>query len=339
MQERKTMGRKDLYEVLGIDKASSESEIKSAYRKAAKQCHPDLHPDDIDAANRFKEVNDAYKTLSDKRKRNIYDKFGYEGLDAELGDDIDIDDFDGYEDLLEIFIRFNNESTIQNKPQCGEDIVYEAEISFDDAIFGSKKEITITTKLPCAACNGTGAMPGTSVRTCSLCSGTGEIRTQQSTMFGSFSSVMRCDTCRGKGKVIQRYCDECNGSGEKDFIQTLCVNFPAGTDTGDTFKFAGRGPAGQNGGEPGDIIIKARVKPHPIFARDGNDLYVSVIIPEELAKTGGEINVHTLKGIIPYYIPANTKTGAIFTMHGHGIKKDNTKTAGDLKITVTVQER
>lgn len=339
--------KRDYYEVLGVDKNASDAEIKKAYRKLAKQYHPDVNPDDKEAEAKFKEINEAYEVLSDSKKRNQYDRFGHAGFDPNGGfsgyggfGDFGDFDFGGIGDIFETFFGgtgFGRTSRSRNAPQKGADLKYSTEISFEEAAFGVKKEILVNRMENCSDCSGSGARPGTSPSTCVHCNGTGQIQFKQSTPFGQFVNVKTCDVCRGEGKVITNPCPSCNGKGRVRRKTKIEVNIPAGIDDGQTISLRGEGEPGFRGGPTGDLYITVRVRPHSIFTRQGNDVICDMPITFVQAALGSELEVPTLDGKVKYTIPEGTQTGAIFRLRGKGIPYIRGSGRGDQYVKVNVE--
>lgn len=337
------MAKADYYEVLGVGKNASESEIKTAFRKAAKTYHPDLHPDDKEAEARFKEINEAYEVLSDPEKRAKYDQFGHAAFDPSMGGTgFDGAGFGDFSDILNTvfgsgFGFGNGASANRNGPRAGHDLRYNMTITFEEAATGVRQEILIPREENCDACGGTGAAPNTTPQRCSVCGGTGQMRMQQNTMFGSFSTVRTCDACHGTGKIIKDPCPNCKGRGRISKSQRIVVNVPAGIDDGQTISLRGEGEAGYRDGPAGDLLVNIRVKPHKLLTRRGYDLYLEMNIPVTVAALGGEIQVPTLSGTVKYNIPEGTQPGTMFRLREQGITKLNSNAKGDLFIKANVQ--
>jgi molecular chaperone DnaJ len=342
-----TLAKADYYEILGINKGATEDEVKAAFRKAAKQYHPDLHPNDKEAEAKFKEVNEAYEVLSDKDKRAKYDQFGHAAFDptaggqggyyssggAGFGDFADIIDsmFGGFGG----FGRGSGQT--RNGPIAGNDLRYNLTISFEEAVFGVHKEINIPREEACSTCSGTGAKPGTQPVKCAACGGSGQVRVQQSTMFGSFVTARSCDACGGTGKIVKEPCPDCRGKGRVNRTKKISINIPAGIDNGQSLNIHSEGEAGFNGGPAGDLYITVSVKPHKQFTRKGYDLYTDIQVPFTVATLGGEINVPTLKGSVKYAVPEGTQPNTVFRLREQGVPRLNSSSRGDLLVKVNVQ--
>lgn len=332
--------KRDYYEVLGVKKDASDDEIKKAFRKQAKTCHPDLHPGDKEAEARFKEINEANEVLTDPQKRARYDQFGHAAFDQTSGAyQGGGNPFQGgFGDIFETFFGGGFGGGAQrNGPMQGDDLKYHLTISFEDAAFGVKREITIQREENCASCSGSGAKPGTSPERCTTCNGTGQVRVQQNTMFGAFSAVRTCDACRGAGQLIKEPCLDCRGSGRIRKSTKILVNVPAGIDDGQTISIRGEGEAGYRGGPKGDLYVLISVKPHKQFRRRDYDLYLDLDIPFVAAALGDEITVPTLTGSIKYRIPEGTQTGTTFRMKEQGIQRLRGGGKGDLLVKVNVE--
>lgn len=335
------MAKADYYEVLGVQKNASADEIKSAYRKAAKKYHPDLNPNDKEAEAKFKEVNEAYEVLSDDQKRAKYDQFGHAAFDPSMGGgQYDASGFGDFSDIFSSFFGsgFGGSTTrSRNAPVTGHDLRYNLTISFEEAAFGARKEILVPREENCSACHGTGSKPGTEPVTCGVCGGSGQVRAQQNTMFGAFSTVRTCDACHGTGKIVKEPCPECRGKGRINKSKRIAVTVPAGIADGQTLNMRGEGEAGYRGGPSGDLYINIRVKPHKLFTRQGYDLHLDLSIPITVAVLGGEIEVPTLGTPVKYKVPEGTQPGTVFRLREQGITRLNSNSKGDLFIHADVQ--
>ncbi len=333
--------KRDYYEVLGVQKGASENEIKSAFRKQAKTCHPDLHPGDKEAETRFKELNEAAEVLTDSSKRSKYDQFGHAAFDQSGGGGYSpFEGGGGFSDIFETFFGggFGGSSQQRrNGPMQGNDLRYSLTITFEEAAFGCKKEINIPREETCTQCSGTGAKKGTSPETCSTCKGAGQVRTQQNTMFGSFSSLRPCHSCNGSGQMIKDPCMDCKGAGRIKRTTKIAVNVPAGIDDGQTLNMRGEGAAGLRGGPNGDLYVNIRVKAHKQFIRDGYDLHIDFPISFVTAALGGEITVPTLTGNVKYNLPEGTQTGTVFRLRDQGVTKLRGGGNGDMLVKVRIE--
>ncbi len=333
--------KRDYYEVLGLQKGASEDEIKKAYRKMAKKYHPDLNPDDKQAEIRFKEANEAYEVLSDAQKKARYDQYGHAGVDPNFGaggyQGYGFDDFDF--DLGDIFSSFFGGGRRQNPnaPRRGNDISSSVVISFEEAARGCKKQIDVRVIAPCDECQGSGAAKGTSPTTCPVCRGSGQERRQQRTPFGVVQTQTVCSRCSGRGKIISNPCTVCRGSGQMHRTQKIGLNIPAGIDDGQIISIRGKGNAGANGGPPGDLQVAVSVRPHPIFERDGYDVWYELPLTFAQAALGTEVEVPTLDGKIAHTIHEGTQPGEVFRIKGKGIPNVSGRGRGDQIIKVTIE--
>ncbi len=335
------LSKRDYYEVLELSQGATIEEIKKAYRKKAIQYHPDKNPGNKEAEEKFKEINEAYEILADPKKRERYDRFGHAGVDPNSGGFGGGAGFGGFEDIFsDIFDMFGggfSSGRRRNGPAKGSDIQQKLTISFEEAAFGTEKEINVMRYEECDECNGTGAEKNTSRKTCPTCNGTGEIRSQQRTPFGQFVNVRPCERCGGKGTVIEHPCKACNGSGKIRKKVTLKVKVPAGVDSESVISIRGEGEPGTNGGPNGDFYVIIEVKPHKLFKRDGKDLILEFPVTFPQAALGDELVVPTLDGKISYKIPSGTQSGTVFRIKGKGIKHVNSSRMGDLYVKVIVE--
>ena len=325
------MNKRDYYEVLGVDKNASESEIKSAFRKLAKQYHPDVSKEP-DAAEKFKEAQEAYAVLSDADKRRQYDQYGHAAFN-QAGGGAGGYDFSGF-DFSDIFgdifgsgFGFGGGRN-SNRPRKGTDSLMRMNLTFEEAIFGCKKTINVNVSEECSECNGKG---GHNEKTCPTCHGSGEQVIEQRTMFGTFASRTTCSTCNGKGKIYDKKCSKCYGTGKVNKNKDIELKVPAGVDTGNRLRLAGKGEAGINGGPNGDIYVEFSVKSHPLFERDENDIYLTLPITITDAVLGAKKDVPTLYGNIKLTIPAGSASGDKHRIKGRGVEDVQTGRNGDMK--------
>lgn len=336
--------KQDYYETLGLGKGASADEIKKAYRQMAKKYHPDMNPDNKEAEQKFKEVNEAYAVLSDPDKKAKYDQYGHAAFDQTSGyGGGGFGGFDGF-DMGDIFSSFfgggfgsSRSQSRANMAIDGDDIGVRVILSFEEAVFGCKKEISFGRVEKCGDCSGSGAKKGTSPDKCSKCGGSGTVRIQQRTAFGVMQSTSACPDCHGTGKIIKTPCDNCRGKGYVKVNKKFEVNIPAGIDDGQRIAHRGQGNEGRNGGMPGDLVIQVSVRPHPVFERDGNDIYCEVPITFAEAALGANIKIPTLEGDMEYAIPEGTQTGTVFTIKQKGVTKINSRTKGNLYAKVVVE--
>lgn len=339
--------KRDYYEVLGVEKNASDAEIKKAYRKLAMKYHPDQNPGDKTAEEKFKEINEAYEVLSDADKKARYDQYGFAGVDpnfnpnAGAGFGGGFGGFGGFGDLGDIFGDFfgggASSSSRRSGPAKGQNVVAEIEISFEDAAFGCEREITFQRIETCAACHGTGAKEGSHPETCTYCQGRGTVRTQQNFMGMTMQSTAACPDCRGTGRIIRTPCSRCKGKGKVRRSHKLMVKFPAGIDDGQTLRVRGEGNTGLNGGPSGDLMVTVSVRSHPLFTRQGQDVYCEMPITFTQAACGAEVEVPTLDGKVRYTIGEGTQTGTTFRLKGKGIPYVNGRSRGDQYVTVVVE--
>lgn len=331
------MSKRDYYEVLGVSRDASEAEIKKAYRKLARQYHPDVNKDDPSAEAKFKEVAEAYEVLSDSEKRARYNQFGHAGTDPNGfgGAGFGGADFGGFGDIFDMFFGGGNGGR-RRGPQKGADLRYDLDITFEEAAFGTETDIQVPRTENCGKCSGSGAEPGSEVKTCPTCQGTGQQQFVQNTAFGRFVQTKTCSTCHGEGKKIDKPCAECRGAGKVRKVRTIHVKIPAGVDTGSRIRIPGQGEAGTLGGPTGDLYVFLRVKPHKVFQRRGNDVFVEYQISFAQAALGDEVEVPTLSGLAKLKIPAGTQHGTSFRMREKGIPEIHGKKVGDQHVIVKV---
>ena len=339
--------KRDYYEVLGLNKGADEASIKKAYRTLAKKYHPDMNPGDAEAEQKFKEVNEAYSVLSDSEKKAQYDQFGHAAFEQGGGGYGGYGGFSDFGDIGDIFSSFfgggfggfgGSSSSRKNAPQRGEDIGVHITLTFEEAAFGVKKDISFKRIQKCDECHGSGAKKGTSAETCSHCNGTGQRRVMQRMGGMQFQTTVTCDSCRGTGKIIKNPCSNCSGTGYVRIMKTLSVDIPAGIDNGERIALRGQGSDGRNGGPAGDLIITITIKPHKIFQRERYNVYCDVPITVAEATLGAEITIPTLEGELKYEIPDGTQPGTQFTIKGKGIQYLNyPNRKGDLIFTTVVE--
>jgi molecular chaperone DnaJ len=335
------MAKKDFYEVLGLQKGASDDEIKKAFRKLAIKYHPDKNQGDKEAEEKFKEINEAYQVLSDPEKKARYDQYGdadfgaggYGGYGAE---GYDFSDFGGFGDIFDSFFGGGGGRRRKGGPEKGNDLEYTITLTFEEAVAGVEKEISITRNEKCETCGGTGAKEGTQPKTCDKCGGTGQIRVQRNTPLGSFMSTSTCDKCGGKGTIITDPCQECKGSGKIRKNRKITVTIPAGVDTGNVIPLRGQGDHGTNGGPAGDLYVNIRVMPHKLFKRKGYDIFMDTNISFSKAAMGVELKVPTIDGDVKYSVPAGTQPGTVFRLKGKGVPRVNGHGRGDQYVNVVV---
>lgn len=341
--------KRDYYEVLGVDKSVSDDELKKAYRKMAKKYHPDLNPGNKEAEQKFKEVNEAYEVLSDKEKRARYDQFGHAGVDPNFGAGAGGGAYGGgftgdFGDLGDIFSSFfgggfggGGRRANPNAPRRGNDTAAAVNLSFEEAAKGCRKTVKVTKIENCKECGGTGAGKGSTPKTCPVCHGTGQVSATQRTPFGVMQTQKVCDNCHGSGKIIDKPCHTCAGKGRIRHTVEQTVDIPAGIDDGQIINVRGGGDAGANGGPSGDLRINVNVRPHPIFEREGYDVYCQIPITFTQAALGDEVIVPTLDGKVKLNIHEGTQPGDEFKLRGKGIQRLNYSGRGDQYVKVVVE--
>lgn len=329
--------KRDYYEVLGVNRNASADEIKRAYRRLARQYHPDVNKSP-DAEARFKEINEAYDVLSDREKRATYDRFGHAGIQGFSG----FEGF-GFRDPFEIFeevFGFGGFGTraraARRGPQRGADLRYNLTVSFEEAVFGCEKELEIPRLEVCPACHGSGAEPGTQPIRCPQCHGTGEVRRAQQSIFGSFINVSTCGRCLGEGEIVSTPCTKCRGQKRVQVTRRIAVKIPAGVDEGTQIRLAGEGEAGLHGGSPGNLYVVLSVEEHPYFRRRDHDILLELPLNIAQAALGDEVEVPTLDGRVRFSIPAGTQTGKTFRLRGKGVPYLRRNGRGDQLVTVRV---
>ena len=336
--------QRDLYEVLGLQKGASDDEIKKAYRKLAKKYHPDLNPGDKEAEKKMKEVNGAYEVLSDAEKKARYDQYGFAGIDPNYAGGAGGGGFGGFQDfdLGDIFGSmfgggFGGQQTRQNGPRKGENLRITLQLTFEEAVFGCEKSVSVTRNESCKDCGGTGAKKGTSPETCPVCRGSGQVQSTQRTPFGVFSSSSPCQNCKGTGKIIKEPCPSCKGEGRVRKTRTIRVKIPAGIDDGQTISLRGEGNGGARGGPAGDLYVTVYVKEHKMFKRDGQDIILEMPISFAQAALGATLIVPTVDGKVQYDLPEGTQTGTVFRLRGSGVPSVNGRGRGDQYVKVNVE--
>ena len=338
--------KRDYYEVLGVSKGASEDEIKKAYKKLARKYHPDLNPDNKEAEEKFKEVNEAYEILSDPNKKARYDQFGFAGVDPNYGAGGAGGGFDGgfdFGDLGDIFGSFfgggfgGGRRTNPNAPQRGESIRLSLAISFEEAAFGCEKEVSVDRMEQCGTCHGNGCAAGTTPEVCPDCHGTGQVQVRRQNPMGVFATSSPCGRCGGKGKIIHQPCPDCRGSGAVRRRKTIQVSIPAGIDNGQTISVRGQGSAGKNGGPAGDLLVTITVRPHELFRREGTSVLCDAPITFAQAVLCAELEIPTIDGKVKYDLPEGTQSGTTFRLKGKGIPAINGRGRGDQYVTVYIE--
>ena len=344
--------KRDYYEVLGVSKNASEDDIKKAYRKLAKQYHPDLHPGDKECEEKFKELNEAAEVLGDPEKRKKYDQFGHAAFDPNAGFGgaggagfSGFGDFSGFGGFGDIFgdlgdiFGFGTGGTSgarRNAPQRGESVRTGVTLTFEEAAFGCKKEVSIGRVEECPDCHGSGCAAGTTAETCPDCGGTGTVRTTRRTPFGTVQSTGACSKCGGSGRIIHQPCPTCRGKGAVRRNKKITVNIPAGIDDGQTISLKGQGSAGANGGPAGDLLVTVAVRDSDKFERDGSNVLSEVSVTFTQAALGADLQVDTIDGKVKLTIPEGTQPGTVFRLRGKGIPFLRGSGRGDQYVTVNV---
>ena len=337
--------KRDYYEVLGVSKTASDSEIKSAYRKLAKKYHPDMNPGDKEAEAKFKEASEAYSILSDADKRRQYDQFGHAAFDGGAGGGAGGFDFNGFDmgdifgDIFGDFFGGGGRSrSANNGPMKGQNVRVSVHLTFEEACFGTEKEIELNIKEDCAKCHGTGAKPGTQPETCSKCGGKGQVVFTQQSLFGVVRNVQACPDCHGTGKIIKDRCPDCGGSGYISRRKKISVSIPAGIDNGQSIRIRDKGEPGINGGPRGDLLVQVIVGRHPIFQRQDYDIYSTAPITFAQAALGAEVRIKTIDGDVMYTVKPGTQTDTRVRLRGKGVPTTrNKQVRGDHYVTLVVQ--
>jgi molecular chaperone DnaJ len=330
----------DYYELLGVRRDATQDELKRAYRKRARELHPDTNPDDPAAEAQFKEVTLAYETLSDPERRRRYDRFGPEGAAASASDPFNVGgNFGGLGDIFDAF--FGGSATGfggggRAGPPRGQDLEVVVEVDFELAVFGGEHPVTVRTAVACETCEASGAAPGSSAQQCPQCSGTGQVRRVRQSILGQMVTAGACTQCGGMGQVIERPCPDCRGEGRQICEKTYTVDVPAGVDTGSTLRLAGRGAAGIRGGGYGDLYVHVKAASHPRFQRHGYDLVHELHVPFTQAALGAQFAFDTLDGAEDLVVPRGTQTGRVFRLRGRGVPHVEGRGRGDLLVQIVV---
>ncbi|MEM8925171.1 MAG: molecular chaperone DnaJ [Actinomycetota bacterium] len=325
----------DFYELLGVDRSASQDEIKKAYRKLARELHPDANPGDAEAEARFKQVAEAYEALSDPEKRARYDRFGSTGTGGGAGGMGDPFGAGGLGDLFDAF--FNAAGARTEAPnKRGVDLEVVVELTLEEAVAGVAKDVAVRTAVPCDTCEATGAKPGTDIRRCDQCGGSGQIRQVRQSILGQMVSTSVCPRCGGEGMEIPSRCEDCSGEGRRVEEQTYNVDIPPGVSEGSTLRLTGRGAVGPRGGGAGDLYVNVRVQDHPVFVRDGDDLYAELHLPMTQATLGAHVSFDTIDGEIPIDVGRGSQTGKRWRLRDRGVPRLRGRGRGDLVLTLVV---
>lgn len=338
--------KQDYYETLGIERNADDAEIKRAYRSLAKKYHPDLNPGDKAAEEKLKEINEAFEVLSDPDKRAKYDRYGHAAFDPTQGGGASagFEGFGGFEDIGDIFGSIfgggfggSQRRRDPNAPQTGEDIYTRVTLSFEEAVFGVKKDISYNRMKRCSACGGSGAAPGSHPETCPDCKGRGQRVVNQQSLFGNVQRVSTCQRCNGSGKIVRTPCQTCRGSGMERETCNLSVDIPAGIDNGQSVRLVGKGNDGKNGGSAGNLFMEISVRQSDVFRREGSHVYCEVPVTLAEATLGAEIEIPTLEGSEKYDLPEGTQPGAVITLRQRGVPEVNGRgRRGNLVLTIRV---
>lgn len=334
------MTQRDYYEILGVPRTASPDDLKAAFRRLARQYHPDVNKSP-DAEEKFKELNEAYAVLSDDQKRAAYDRFGHAGVRGPGGAAPDINfDFSDFADIFGDLFGFGGFTRTtrhtRNAPRRGADLQYRLDMTFEEAVFGAEKEIEITRDEICGTCSGTGAEPGTSPVRCSTCNGNGEVRQTRQTILGSMVQVATCPTCNGTGETIATPCHTCQGRGQERRVRRKVIAVPAGVDTGTQIRLAGEGQPGSNGGPNGNLYVVIQVKTHKYFRRRENDIMLDLSINVAQAALGAEVEVPTVDGPAKLKIPPGIQPGKVLTMRGKGVPHLRGNGRGDQQVIINI---
>ena len=324
----------DFYQILGVDRNATQDEIKGAFRRLAREHHPDVRKDDPKANERFKEINEAYQVLSDPQRRAQYDRFGT--VQHVPADDVPGGGFGPFDDIFDMFFGRRAAGADRDAPEAGADLRYDLELSLEETSTGVEKTIEIERLETCPRCFGTGAERGSAPEQCPTCGGRGEVRRSQRTVFGSFMQISTCRTCGGTGTVLRDPCTQCRGSGRAAAKRTVTVSIPPGVDSGMRLRIAGEGEAGLRSGPRGDLYVFIHLRPHPVFQRQGKDLYCTVPITIYQAALGDDIEVPTLEGPITRTVSAGAQPGTVITVKGKGMP-DARGNRGDLHVRLDVR--
>ncbi|WP_080874657.1 molecular chaperone DnaJ [Oceanobacillus timonensis] len=332
------MAKKDYYDLLGVDKDASKDEIKKSYRKLARKYHPDVNQEE-GAAEKFKEVKEAYEVLSDDQKRAQYDQFGHAGPQSQGFGGFGgggAQDFGGFSDIFDMFFGGGGRTRDPNAPQQGDDLQYTLILDFEEAIFGKETDIEVPQEEECDTCHGSGAKPGTKPETCSHCHGSGQLNEEQNTPFGRVVNRRVCHYCNGTGKIIPDKCETCGGTGTVHTKKKIHISIPAGIDEGQQIRVSGKGDAGKNGGPPGDLFVVIRVRRHDFYVREGDHIFCELPLTFAQAALGDELEVPTVHGKVKLRIPAGTQAGKTFRLKGKGAPNVHGRGQGDQHIKVKV---
>ncbi|WP_112181357.1 MULTISPECIES: molecular chaperone DnaJ [Paraliobacillus] len=329
------MSKRDYYDVLGVSKGASKEEIKKSYRKLARSYHPDVNKEE-GASDKFKEAKEAYEVLSDEQKRAQYDQFGHAGPQSQGFGGGGAEDFGGFSDIFDMFFGGGGRRRDPNAPRQGADLQYTMILEFEEAIFGKETDVEIPREEECDTCEGTGAKPGTKVKTCSHCNGSGQLNVEQNTPFGRVVNKRVCNHCNGSGKIIPEKCKTCGGNGKVKARKKIHISIPGGIDEGQQIRVTGQGEPGVNGGPPGDLYVVVQVRSHEFYKRDGDHIFCEMPITFAQAALGDEIEIPTVHGKVKLKVPAGTQTGKTFRLKGKGAPNVRGYGHGDQHVQMRV---
>lgn len=332
--------KQDYYEILGVHRDANQNDVKKAYRRLAREHHPDVNPGDHTAEHRFKEINEAYQVLSDPEKREVYDRYGHAGVDQSYGQNFGgFGDFSGFGDIFDMFFGGGPQGATRGRPTAerGNDLRYDFELTLEQAFHGMDAGISITRTEACEQCSGSGAEPGSHPQTCSMCHGAGQVRQQQQTILGAQIRITTCPTCHGEGATISNPCKKCAGQGRLRRTINKEIHIPAGVDTGTRIRIPGEGDAGLRGGPAGDLYVITHVRKHSFFERKGHDLWCQVPVSFSLAGLGGMIDVKTVDGTEKLHVATGTQSGEVYTLRGKGMPDPMGGHAGNQNVVIKVE--
>ena len=331
--------KRDYYETLGVPRSATQEEIKRAFRRLAREHHPDVSSEKKEAEARFKEINEAYQVLSDPERREIYDRYGHQGLEQSFGGFEGFQGFGGFGDLFDMFFGTESRGATRTRSAAerGNDLRHDVELTLEEAAKGVDRHIRVDRMEACEACGASGAQPGTHPETCGVCHGIGQVRQQQQSFFGTQIRVTTCPRCHGEGRVIGSPCAECAGQGRIHRTVSKTVEVPAGVDSGMRIRLTGEGDAGLRGGPRGDLYIVTHVRKHDFFERRGNDLWCQVSVGVPLAALGGAVDVRTIDGVEELEVTPGTQSGEVYTLRGRGMPDPTGRGRGDQNVVLRVE--
>lgn len=332
--------KQDYYEILGVSRDAALKDVKNAYRRLAREHHPDVNPGDHTAEQRFKDINEAYQVLSDPEKREVYDRYGHAGMDESYGNSTGFGDFGGFGDIFDMFFGGGGQrgaTQRRSAAQRGNDLRFDQEMTLEQAFHGMDASVAFTRMDRCDACSGSGAEPGSHPETCSMCHGAGQVRQQQQTILGSQIRITTCPRCHGEGSTVGVPCGKCSGQGRMRRTSERKIHIPAGVDTGTRIRIPGEGDTGIKGGPAGDLYVIIHVRKHEFFERRDSDLWCQIPIGYPLAALGGTIEVRTIEGEEKLHVAAGTQSGEVYTLRGKGMPDPSGGAVGNLNVLIKVQ--